>query len=70
MRCENSAQGGGRVVLVTNAPRPAAPIRVQLKDLGVPDDAYDALVTSGDVTRTVIAARPGVKVLHVGTSAT
>jgi HAD superfamily hydrolase (TIGR01459 family) len=59
-------QGGGRVVLVTNAPRPSQPIRLQLKSLGVPEDAYDALVTSGDVTRTVIAARPGVKVLHVG----
>jgi HAD superfamily hydrolase (TIGR01459 family) len=57
---------GGRVVLVTNAPRPSPPIRLQLRSFGVPDDAYDALVTSGDVTRTVIAARPGVKLLHVG----
>jgi HAD superfamily hydrolase (TIGR01459 family) len=32
----------------------------------VPDDAYDAIVTSGDVTRAVIAEKPGVKVLHVG----
>lgn len=58
--------GGGRVVLVTNAPRPAAPIRVQLRSLGVPDDCYDALVTSGDVTRSVIAERPGAKLLHIG----
>jgi HAD superfamily hydrolase (TIGR01459 family) len=63
---EKFRQGGGRVVLVTNAPRPSPPIRLQLKGLGVPDDAYDALVTSGDVTRTVIAARPGVKLLHIG----
>ena len=58
--------GGGRVVLVTNAPRPAEPIRLQLRRLGVPDDAYDGLVTSGDVTRTVIAARPGLRLLHLG----
>jgi HAD superfamily hydrolase (TIGR01459 family) len=58
--------GGGRVVLVTNAPRPNPPIRLQLQGLGVPDEAYDSLVTSGDVTRNVIEARPGVKVLHVG----
>jgi HAD superfamily hydrolase (TIGR01459 family) len=58
--------GDGRVVLITNAPRPAEPIRVQLRSLGVPDAAYDALVTSGDVTREVIAARPGVKLMHVG----
>jgi HAD superfamily hydrolase (TIGR01459 family) len=63
---EKFRQGGGRVVLVTNAPRPSPPIRLQLTSLGVPDDAYDAIVTSGDVTRTVIAARPGVKLLHVG----
>ncbi len=56
----------GPVVLITNAPRPSAPIRTQLKTLGVPDDAYDAIVTSGDVTRAVIAERPGVKVLHLG----
>ena len=59
-------RNGGRVVLVTNAPRPAEPIRLQLRQLGVRDAAYDALVTSGDVTRMVIAARPGIKLLHVG----
>jgi HAD superfamily hydrolase (TIGR01459 family) len=56
----------GPVVLVTNAPRPHGPIREQLRALQVPDDAYDRVVTSGDVTRDVIAARPGVKLLHVG----
>ena len=56
----------GPVVLVTNAPRPAAPIREQLAGLGVPDDAYDAVLTSGDVTRALIAERPGVKLFHIG----
>jgi HAD superfamily hydrolase (TIGR01459 family) len=56
----------GPVALLTNAPRPATPIRHQLRKLGVPDEAYDILITSGDVTRTVIAARPGVRVLHIG----
>ncbi len=59
-------QAGGSVVLVTNAPRPWAPIREQLRGLGVPDDAYDAIVTSGDVTRSVIAEHPGAKVFHLG----
>lgn len=58
--------GGGRVVLVTNAPRPNGPIREQLRRLNVPDDAYDAVVTSGDVTRDVISQRPGVRLLHLG----
>jgi HAD superfamily hydrolase (TIGR01459 family) len=57
---------GGRVVLVTNAPRPNAPIRKQLRRLSVSDDAYDAIVTSGDVTRDLIAARPGMRLLHIG----
>jgi HAD superfamily hydrolase (TIGR01459 family) len=56
----------GPVVLLTNAPRPHGPIRDQLRQLRVPDDAYDAIVTSGDVTRAVIAERPGAKVLHIG----
>jgi HAD superfamily hydrolase (TIGR01459 family) len=58
--------GAGPVVLLTNAPRPGWAIREQLRRLGVPDDAYDALVTSGDVTRGVIAERAGVKLLHLG----
>jgi HAD superfamily hydrolase (TIGR01459 family) len=56
----------GPVALITNAPRPSDSIRVQLRGLGVPDDAYDVLVTSGDVTRMVIAKRPGVRLLHIG----
>jgi HAD superfamily hydrolase (TIGR01459 family) len=56
----------GPVVLLTNAPRPAAPIRDQLRRLHVPDDAYDAIVTSGDVTRGVISERPSAKLLHLG----
>jgi HAD superfamily hydrolase (TIGR01459 family) len=56
----------GPVVLITNAPRPYPSIRAQLRSLGVADDAYDTAVTSGDVTRAVIADRPGVRLLHVG----
>lgn len=56
----------GPVVLVTNAPRPSPQVREQLRDLGVPDEAYDRIVTSGDVTRQLIAERPGVRVFHIG----
>ena len=58
--------GGGRVVLVTNAPRPSGPIREQLRALKIPDDAYDAIVTSGDVTRIAIEERPRARLLHLG----
>lgn len=57
---------GGTVVLVTNAPRPHPEIRAQLAGLGVPDDAFDAVVTSGDVCRALIAARAGEPVYMIG----
>lgn len=61
---------GGKVVLITNAPRPAGPIYEQLARLGVPRSAFDSIVTSGDVTRALIEAlgspaRRG-KALHLG----
>ncbi len=56
----------GPVVLITNAPRPAALVERQLDSLDVPRAAYDAVVTSGDVTRAAVADRPGAKVLHIG----
>ena len=59
-------RGGGRVVLITNAPRPAGPIRRQLDDLQVPRAAYDEMVTSGDVTLALIGARGTQKIHHIG----
>ena len=50
---------GGRVVLVSNSPRPRSGVGRQLDQIGVPPDAYDAILTSGDVSRTLIAARRG-----------
>lgn len=57
--------GGGTVVLVTNAPRPAAVVKVLLDKLKVPRAAYDAIITSGDVTQHQMALRPG-PVFHLG----
>ncbi len=58
--------GGGRVVLVTNAPRPNAPVREQLDALAVPREAFDDIVTSGDVTLAFIAAHGNAPVHHIG----
>jgi HAD superfamily hydrolase (TIGR01459 family) len=58
--------GGGTVILITNAPRPAPWIVRQLGRLGVPAEAYDAVTTSGDVTRSVVTDRHGGAVLHIG----
>jgi len=51
-------KAGKTVVLVTNSPRPSDGVIPQLRALGVPDDAYDRIVTSGDVTRDLIAQGP------------
>jgi HAD superfamily hydrolase (TIGR01450 family) len=51
-------KAGVTVVLITNSPRPAPGVITQLRAIGVADDAYDRIITSGDVTRTLIAAGP------------
>ena len=45
---------GGTVMLVTNAPRPHAPVRKQLQRIGVPNNAYDGIATSGDSARAAM----------------
>lgn len=57
---------GGKVVLITNAPRPAPEIREQLARLGVADTAYDDIVTSGDVTQELLAGQVGKSMYHIG----
>ena len=59
-------RAGGRAVLITNAPRPSGPIIAMLDRLGVPRDAYDAIVSSGDATRAMIARYRGRAIHHVG----
>jgi HAD superfamily hydrolase (TIGR01459 family) len=57
---------GGTVILITNAPRPADSVQRQLRKLGVADDTYDAIVSSGDLTRNFVANHAGQKVFWVG----
>ncbi len=45
---------GGTVVLVTNSPKPRAGVREQLRQFGVPDDAWDTIATSGDSARAAM----------------
>jgi len=58
--------GGGTVILITNAPRRGEAVSRQLDHFGVPRDAYDGIVSSGDVTCGVMAERPGQSVFHLG----
>ena len=59
-------QRGGTVILITNAPRPADSVQRQLRKLGVADDTYDAIVSSGDLTRHYLSDHPGRKVFWLG----
>jgi HAD superfamily hydrolase (TIGR01459 family) len=67
--CDSLARfraGGGVVVLVTNAPRTSDVVAEQLDEIGVARAAYDAIATSGDVTRALLAARAHQAVFHLG----
>jgi HAD superfamily hydrolase (TIGR01459 family) len=56
---------GLAVVLITNSPRPHGGVEEQLAAIGVPESAWDRLVTSGDVTRDLIREAPR-KLFHLG----
>jgi HAD superfamily hydrolase (TIGR01459 family) len=57
---------GGTVMLITNAPRQGEVVVKFLDRLAVPHSAYDGIVSSGDVSRAVMAERPDKRVFHIG----
>ena len=58
---------GGRVCLMTNAPRPNRFVIAQLDRMGVPRDAWDLVVSSGDAAQeAMFAGAVGRKVWHIG----
>jgi HAD superfamily hydrolase (TIGR01459 family) len=56
----------GPVVLISNSPRPNGPVIEQLDGLGVPREAWSAIVTSGDATRVLLAERSPGPVWAIG----
>jgi HAD superfamily hydrolase (TIGR01459 family) len=63
---QNFRKQGGTVILITNAPRPADSVQRQLRKLHVADETYDAIVSSGDLTRNFVARHPGKRMFWVG----
>lgn len=60
---------GGVVILVTNSPRPWDQVARQISGMGVPDDAWDAIATSGDSARAAMfRGIVGEKVYFIGES--
>jgi len=60
-------KSGGKVILVTNAPRTRHSVESHLEILEVPTDAWDAIATSGDSARTALySGAVGRKVYFIG----
>lgn len=58
---------GGRVVLLTNAPRPKFSVIKQLEGMGTPRDCWDIVVTSGDAAQIgMLSGAVGRRVHHIG----
>lgn len=54
------------VVLITNAPRPGSVVAEDIRTYGITADAYDTIVTSGDVTRDLLAGERRKRLFHIG----
>ena len=59
-------RGGGTVILITNAPRLSGLIHKQVLRFGVSPDAFDAIVTSGDVTIAEVVERVDEPMRFIG----
>src|SRR5512147_2847841 len=64
---------GGKVVFLSNAPRPSAAVLAQLDGFGVTREACDSVVTSGDIAYEAINRRAdtwhqelGRRCFHIG----
>lgn len=62
---KRAREAGVKVVLITNSPRPFPGVMAQMELMGITTESYDQIVTSGDVTRDLIAAGPR-KIFHLG----
>ncbi len=65
---ERFRASNGKVVLVTNAPRPIANVKFQIASLGIKETHYDMLLTSGELTSNYINSISAnqLSVFHIG----
>ena len=75
VRCFNDAvnslhefrSGGGIVLMLTNAPRPAAAVEKHFESLQVPQQSWDLIVTSGDAAKSAMfEGCVGQRIYHIG----
>ena len=64
----NYRQQGGKVLLLSNAPRPGASALKTLEAIGNRRDGFDDILTSGDAVRALMndMGREGKKICHIG----
>lgn len=63
---EHYRAAGGRVILLSNAPTPSSSVARVLDEKGVRRSAWDAIVSSGDVTRLHLQTQAYERVHHIG----
>ena len=65
---EDFKDANGKVVLVTNAPRPIENVEYQIANLGIKDTHYDMLLTSGELTSVYInkICENNLNIFHIG----
>ena len=61
-------EGGGKVLLLSNAPRPGPSALERLHAIGNSPDSYDDILTSGDTVRALMTemGAQGQKICHIG----
>jgi HAD superfamily hydrolase (TIGR01459 family) len=66
-------ESGARIVFLSNAPRRSHVVEAQLASFGIARDLYDAAMTSGEITWTLLRDRThpfvaplGARALHIG----
>jgi HAD superfamily hydrolase (TIGR01459 family) len=66
-------EAGKRTLLLSNAPRPNAAAQVMMRGMGIPDDLYSGILTSGEAVRRALQRPPdlwwaelGSRVFHLG----
>ncbi len=64
--CRKFRSLGGTVILLSNAPRPGDSVAEALDRIGVSRDAWDAIVSSGDAARGLIADLGATPIYHIG----
>ncbi len=65
---EDFKASNGKVILVTNAPRPIANVEYQIANLGIKKNHYDMLLTSGELTSAYInkISKNKLSIFHIG----